>query len=69
VNARQWQLARRAVDEVSTAGALTDRMLAERLDVTVTELRPVIGMLLGRGKLERCVGYLVIVPQAPGAVA
>jgi hypothetical protein len=39
---------------------MTDRALSERLNVTAAELRPVTGMLLGRGKLARCRDYLVV---------
>jgi hypothetical protein len=43
---------------------MTDRQLAERLGVT--ELRPVTGMLVGRGHLERCWDYLALPLRAAG---
>jgi hypothetical protein len=66
VTPAQWRLSRRTLEAIAREGGLGDRMLAERLGVTVAELRPVLGMLLGRGKVQRCDDYLVIVPQARG---
>ena len=63
---QQWRLARRAVDEVSAAGGLTDRMLAERLGISADDLKPITGMLIGRGRLQRCDSYLVVVPDPSG---
>ena len=56
----QWRLSHRILEAVASDDlGLTDVMLAERLGVTVTELRPLLGMLAGRGQIERCGDYLV----------
>lgn len=63
----QWRLSRRALEVVAGQVGLTDLMLAERLGVTLAELRPVLGMLLGRGKIERAGDYLVLGPARGAA--
>lgn len=65
MNGRQWRLSRDVVALVTTEVGLTDLGIAEELGVTVAELRPVIGMLIGRRKLVRCDEYLTV-PQTPG---
>jgi hypothetical protein len=69
VNAKQWRLSRQALSILATEPGLTEQALAERLSVTAAELRPVTGMLLGRGQLERCNEYLVLaaVSEAAGS--
>lgn len=57
---RQWRLSRQIAVILGAEPGMTEPALAERLSVTAAELRPVIGMLLGRGKLERCRDYLVL---------
>ena len=63
----QWQLSRRALDVLAGDVGLTARMLAERLGVTAAELRPVLGMLLGRSKVERAGDYLILAPARGAA--
>lgn len=55
----QRRLSRRVLEVLAREVGLTDRMLAERLGVTTAELTPVIGMLLGTRRIDRCHDYLV----------
>jgi hypothetical protein len=66
VTPAQWRLSRRVTAMLTAGSGMTDEALAERLNVTRAELRPVVGMLLGRGRVERCRDYLVLVPPAAG---
>lgn len=63
----QWALSRRVLALLTTDPGRTDSDLAERLGVTRPELRPVIGMLLGRRKIERAGDYLVLAPTRGAA--
>ena len=56
----QWRLARRVIGALTREPGLTERQLAARLRVSAAELRPVVGMLLGRRRVQRCDDYLVI---------
>lgn len=56
----QWALSRRVLEILATDPGRTDSDLAERLGVTRAELRPVTGMLIGRGKIERAGDYLIL---------
>ena len=49
---RQWRLSRQVTAILSADAGRTDSDLAERLGVTLTELRPVIGMLIGWKRVE-----------------
>lgn len=60
MNAKQWRLSRRAISILASDPGLTEHSLAERLAISAAELHPVVGMLLGRGQLERCGEYLVL---------
>jgi hypothetical protein len=61
VTPRGWRLARQVLAALGTEVGMTDQALAAQLDVSVTELKPVLGMLLGRGQVESCAGFLVLV--------
>ena len=63
----QWRLSRRTLEALAREGDLTVPMLAERLGVTAAELRPVVGMLIGRGRVERRGNYLVLAPAVGAA--
>jgi DNA-binding Lrp family transcriptional regulator len=63
----QWALSRRILSLLAADPGVTDSDLAERLGVTVAELRAPIGMLLGRGKIERAGDYLVLAPTRGAA--
>jgi hypothetical protein len=68
----QWRLARQVTSLLGTEPAMTDASLADQLGVSEAELRPVTGMLAGRGLVERCGAYLVLVTppaQSPGGGA
>jgi transcription initiation factor IIE alpha subunit len=65
VTPAQWRLSRRVLEVLAAKTALTDHQIAERLGVSAAELRPVLGMLLGRRQLERCGDYLTLVSQSP----
>jgi hypothetical protein len=60
VTGAQWRLSRRVLEALADEGGLTSQMLAERLGVTAAELRLVVGMLIGRGRVERRGNYLVL---------
>jgi hypothetical protein len=62
----QWRLSRQVVVILSADPGRTESDLAGRLGVTLAELRPVVGMLIGRGRLERCWDCLVLGPKAAG---
>lgn len=65
---RGWRLARQVTDLLADESALTVSDLAAKLRVTEADLKTPIGMLLGRGIVERCADYLVLAaPQDRGA--
>ena len=55
----QRRLSRPVLEVLARELGLTDRMLAERLGLTIAELRPVIGMLLRTRRIDRCHEHLV----------
>ena len=65
----QWQMVPRIIGALTTETALTERQLAARLRVSAIELKPVLGMLIGRRRVERCWtgtdSYLVLAPAPP----
>ncbi len=63
----QWRLSRDVIDLVTAEKALTEEQVAEQLGVSVAELHPVIGMLVGRKMVDRAGDYLV--PVQPGRAA
>jgi len=64
VNARQWRLVRPYLRILGTAPGMSEKALADRLGVTLAELKPVTGMLVGRGLIERCgPDYLILAAQ------
>lgn len=63
----QWRLGRQVLDVLGAEPGMTDSAIADRLGVSTTVLRPVLGMLLGRGRLERCGSYLVAATPAAAA--
>lgn len=69
MNARQWQLARRVPGLLEAELGLTDRQLAERLGVTMAELRAPIAVLIRQGLVDRCwtgTESHVVAPAAAG---
>jgi predicted transcriptional regulator len=65
LDGRGWRLARRVTALLAEESALTTADLAAKLGVTEAELTPVVGMLIGRGLVERCAEYLTV-PLAHG---
>jgi hypothetical protein len=63
----RWQLARCAEALVLAKQALTEEQLARELCATGPEVHSAVGLLVGRGRLERCGDYLVPTGSA-GAV-
>jgi hypothetical protein len=59
LGSQQWRMAARITTILGAGPGLTDDQLAEQLGVTSSELRPVVGMMLGRGLVQRCDSYLV----------
>ena len=60
LDGRGWQLSRRVTDLLKAETALTQADLAEKLKVSEADLKAPIGMLIGRGVLERCGDYLTV---------
>lgn len=56
----QWRLGRSVVRLLDRELGLTADDLAKRLGVTYSELKPVLGMLIGRGVVARCEDYLIV---------
>jgi hypothetical protein len=71
VTPAQWQMARRIPGILAGQVGLTDQMLAEHLNVTATELRPVVGMLISQRRIDSCwtgiESYLVL-PAKPNSL-
>jgi hypothetical protein len=63
VTPAQWRLADRVLAELDREIGLEGDDLGRRLNVTVAELRPVIGVLFRRDKVTRCWGYICAVPR------
>jgi hypothetical protein len=61
---RQWRPRAAIVDTVRANIGLDDRQLAHLLGTTTTEIKPVIGYLIGTRQLDVCQGYLVL-PVTP----
>ena len=55
----QWRLSRSVLRQLDREIGLTSDELAKRLGVSFVDLKPVVGMLIGRGVVERCGDYLV----------
>jgi DNA-binding MarR family transcriptional regulator len=65
----QWRLSRSVLRQLDREPGLTGNQLAKRLNTSYADLRPVLGMLIGRGVVERCGDYLVaaVKPDAGGS--
>lgn len=63
VTSEQWTLARRVESILRRENGCRDEELAERLDVAVTDLRPVLRALWGMRRADRCWSWTVAVPR------
>jgi transcription initiation factor IIE alpha subunit len=63
---QQFRMARQVLALLESEIGLTDDALAERSHVKPSDLRPVLGALYGRRKIDFCAGYVVLPPQPGG---
>lgn len=63
---REWRLASAVIRLIAAEGSVTEAALADRLGASPAEVHHVVGMLVGRGKVDRASDYLVPVREVAG---
>ena len=69
MNREQWRQGRRVVDLLTERIGMTDAAIAAELDITLAELRPVLGALYGQHRIDFAVGYAFLPVPVTGQEA